>query len=146
MNPFVAQLQNEISRIVKKQLRAEMVSGKKANAQYRADIADLKRRVASLESALKRLSKTTSQAVQTSATVEDKGALRFRADGFASLRKKLGLSGMEMAKLLGVSNQSVYHWEAGKSHPRAAQLATIAAVRKLGKKEVAARLQLQEAA
>jgi DNA-binding transcriptional regulator YiaG len=146
MNPFVAQLQNEISRIVKKQLRAEMVSGKKANAQYRADIADLKRRVVSLEAALKRLSKTTSQGVQASAKVEDKGSLRFRADGFASLRKKLGLSGMEMAKLLGVSNQSVYHWEAGKSHPRAAQLATIAAVRKLGKKEVAARLQLQEAA
>jgi hypothetical protein len=34
----------------------------------------------------------------------------------------------------------VYHWETGKSRPRAAQLAAIAAVRKLGKREVAARL------
>jgi DNA-binding transcriptional regulator YiaG len=66
--------------------------------------------------------------------------LRFRADGFASLRKKFGLSAVQMAQLLGVSNQSVYHWEAGKSKPRAAQLQAIAAVRKLGKKEVAARL------
>jgi DNA-binding transcriptional regulator YiaG len=45
-----------------------------------------------------------------------------------------------MALLLGVSNQSVYHWETGKSKPRAAQLQAIAAVRKLGKKEVAERL------
>jgi DNA-binding transcriptional regulator YiaG len=45
-----------------------------------------------------------------------------------------------MAILLGVSNQSVYHWETGKSKPRAAQLQAIAAVRKLGKKEVAQRL------
>ena len=71
---------------------------------------------------------------------DDSNALRFRADGFASLRKKLGLSGNDMAKLLGVSNQSVYHWESGKSKPRAAQLAAIAAARKLGKKEAAAKL------
>jgi len=40
-----------------------------------------------------------------------------------------------------VSAQSVYHWEAGKSRPRAAQLTAIAAVRKLGKREVLSRLQ-----
>jgi len=66
--------------------------------------------------------------------------LRFRVGGFASLRKKLGLSAAEMGKLVGVSAQSVYHWETGKSRPRASQLASIAAVRKLGKREVAARL------
>ena len=67
-------------------------------------------------------------------------ALRFRVAGFANLRKKWGLSAAEMGQLLGVSAQSVYHWESGKSRPRAAQLAAIAAVRGLGKREVAARL------
>jgi DNA-binding transcriptional regulator YiaG len=43
-----------------------------------------------------------------------------------------------MGKLLCVSAQSVYHWETGKTKPRASQLATIAAVRKLGKRAVAA--------
>lgn len=66
--------------------------------------------------------------------------LRFRVAGFANLRKKLGLSAAEMGQLIGVSAQSVYHWEAGKTRPRASQLAAIAAVRKLGKREVAARL------
>ena len=45
-----------------------------------------------------------------------------------------------MAKLLGVSAQSVYHWEAGKSRPRANQLQAISEVRKLSKKEALARI------
>jgi DNA-binding transcriptional regulator YiaG len=146
MTQFAAQLKSEISRIAKKELRAETVLLKKSNAQYRADIAELKRRVTGLEAALKRVTKSQPKADKAPVAEEESGGLRFRADGFASLRKKLGLSGMEMAQLLGVSNQSVYHWESGKSRPRAAQLATIAAVRKLGKKEVAARLQATEGA
>ncbi|MBU3710921.1 MAG: helix-turn-helix transcriptional regulator [Limnohabitans sp.] len=46
----------------------------------------------------------------------------------------------EMGQLLGVSAQSVYHWETGKTKPRASQLAAIAAVRKMGKRDVAAEL------
>ncbi len=66
--------------------------------------------------------------------------LRFRADGFASLRKKLGLSAADMGKLLGVSLQTIYHWEKGQSKPRIQQLHSIAEVRKLGKRGAAARL------
>ena len=72
--------------------------------------------------------------------IDKPNALLFRADVFASLRKKLGLSGTEMVKLPGVSNQSVYHLESGKTKPRAAQLLAIAAVRRLGKNEVAKKL------
>lgn len=70
----------------------------------------------------------------------DETKLRFRAGGFASLRKKLDLSASDMGKLLGVSAQSVYHWESGKARPRASQLQAIAAVRKLGRRAVAAQL------
>lgn len=62
-------------------------------------------------------------------------ALRFRAGGFATLRKKFDLSAEQMGKLIGVSAQSIYHWEAEKSRPRASQLPAIAAARKLTKKE-----------
>ncbi len=140
MSNFAAQLKTEISRIAKKESRAETLSLKKTNAQYRSEIAELKRRIASLEAAVKRLAKGQPKVTKTNEAPDETNALRFRADGFATLRKKLGLSGMEMAKLLGVSNQSVYHWESGKSKPRAAQLAAIAAARKLGKKEAAAKL------
>ena len=74
-------------------------------------------------------------------TDEESGtSLRFRVAGFAALRKKLNISAAEMGQLLGVSAQSVYHWETGKTKPRASQLAAIAAVRKLGKRAVAAKL------
>jgi len=71
---------------------------------------------------------------------EREAKLRFRASGFATLRKKLGLSAAEMGRLLGVSGQSVYHWETGKATPRRTQLPAIAAVRKLGKREAQAKL------
>ena len=140
MSTFAEQLKNEIARIARKESRADSKQIKKASAQYRAEIAALKRRIASLESALARLLKqpvTNKNQVQEETSV----ALRFRADGFASLRKKLGLTAHEMADLVGVSAQSVYHWEAGKSRPRASQLPAIAAVRKLSKKEAWARLE-----
>jgi len=136
-------LKSEISRIARKEVRAETQAFKKASAQYRSDIAALKRRIAGLESTLKKLEKTSPRNRKT-AEEPAQLPLRFRVDGFATLRKKLGLSAADMAKLLGVSAQSVYHWESGKSKPRAGQLAAIAQVRKLGKREAAARLAQQK--
>jgi DNA-binding transcriptional regulator YiaG len=140
MSNFAAQLKTEISRIAKKETRTQAAVLKKAQATHRAEIADLKRRIASLEAVVRRLAKTSARPNTAPKEEDEPQGLRFRADGFASLRKKFGLSAVQMAQLLGVSNQSVYHWETGKSKPRAAQLQAIAAVRKLGKKEVAQRL------
>jgi len=140
MSNFAAQLKTEISRLAKKESRTQAAVLKKAQTTHRAEIADLKRRIASLEAVVRRLGKTSAQSATPAKEEDEPQGLRFRADGFASLRKKFGLSATQMALLLGVSNQSVYHWETGKSKPRAAQLQAIAAVRKLGKKQVAERL------
>jgi DNA-binding XRE family transcriptional regulator len=55
-------------------------------------------------------------------------------NGLASHRKRLDLSAENLGKLLGVSGQTIYHWEAGKARPRASQMPAIAALRKLGKR------------
>ena len=81
-----------------------------------------------------------SKPVSATEAAEESSKLRFRADGFASLRKKLELSAADMGKLLGVSLQTIYHWEKGQSKPRASQLKGIAEVRKLGKRGATARL------
>jgi DNA-binding transcriptional regulator YiaG len=140
MTNFAQQLKGEISRIARKEVRAETQTLKKASVQYRSEIAALKHRIASLEASVK---KAPSGRAQKPEAVEEGGespSLRFRVAGFAALRKKLGLSAAEMGKLIGVSAQSVYHWETGKTKPRASQLLAISAVRKMGKKEVAAKL------
>jgi DNA-binding transcriptional regulator YiaG len=139
MSTLAEQLKSEISRIAKKELRAETKQLKHAVTQQRAEISALKRRLAEMELTLKRMAKASAKA-QPEVVAEEGPTLRFRAGGFASLRKKLGLTAGEMAQLLGVSAQSVYHWEIGKSRPRASQLPAISAVRKMGKKEVAERL------
>lgn len=141
MSTFANQLKSEIARLAKKEVRAETQALKKASAAYRSEIAALKRRITELETQIKKLGKDASRAKASEAPEEEGGTvLRFRVAGFAALRKKLGISAAEMGKLLGVSAQSVYHWETGKTKPRASQLTAISAIRKMGKREVAAKL------
>lgn len=132
-------LKSEISRIARKEIRAETETLKKASAQYRGDIAALKRRLAEQDRLIAKLRKNKPTAPADD-KVEESSQLRFRADGFASLRKKLGLSAADMGKLLGVSLQTIYHWEKGQSKPRANQLQAIAAIRNLGKRSAAEKL------
>ena len=139
MANFANLLKSEISRIARKEIRAETQLLKKASAQYRSEIAALKRRLADQERLLSRLRKNN-RSTAPPAPAADSPKLRFRSEGFASLRKKLGVSAAEMGQLVGVSAQTIYHWEKGLSKPRSSQLAEIAAVRKLGKREVSARL------
>ena len=141
MTTFVNQLKSEIARIAKKEIRAETQQLKKASAQYRSDIAALKRHIVALEATVKKLSKGQLKPV-LKVDKESSTPLRFRASGFATLRKKLDLSAEQMGKLIGVSAQSVYHWEAEKSRPRSSHLPAIAAARKLTKKEAWAKIVL----
>lgn len=143
MSSFADQLKSEIARIARREARSETRALKKANVQYRADIAALKRRLNEAERAVARLARGQNRVTRLSADEPTPAAapgLRFRVTGFANLRKKLGLSAAEMGRLVGVSAQSVYQWETGKARPRPAQLQAIAGVRQLGKREVAARL------
>lgn len=132
-------LKTEISRVARKEARADTQPLKKASAHHRSDIAALKRRITALEQLVARLGKAAAKA--PAAPVEQPGGgFRFSANGLQTQRKRLGLSASEVALLLGVSDQSVYKWENGKTRPRASQFASIAALRGLGKKEAAARL------
>jgi transcriptional regulator with XRE-family HTH domain len=72
--------------------------------------------------------------------------IRFVAKGLVSLRRRLGLSAAELARLLGVSTQSIYHWEHKKTTPRKAQVAAIVALRSIGRTEAQERLQTKRPA
>lgn len=139
--PNIGQLlKTEIVRLARRELKTHTVVLQKASAAYRRDIAALKRQVASLERTIKILGKQAQKITPPSAASSET-SLRFRADGFKSLRKKLGLSAEQIAKLLGVSSQAVYTWEAKRSTPRRSQLPAIAALRQMGKREAHARLE-----
>jgi DNA-binding transcriptional regulator YiaG len=92
-----------------------------------------------LEKLLHSQSKHASAApASLSEQASERGTLRFRSKGFASHRRRLGLSAAAAGALLGVSGQTIYHWETGKAKPRASQMPRIDALRKLTKKRAAA--------
>ncbi len=114
---------------------------KKASAQHRRHIAALKREVAQLARQLSVLSRKAPATPVTAANGSAGKQVRFVAKGLRSHRERLGVSAGELAKLVGVSAQSIYNWEHGITRPREAQLGTLAALRSLGKKDVRVRLQ-----
>jgi DNA-binding transcriptional regulator YiaG len=134
-------LKSEILRLARKEVRNELEGLKKASAQYRAEIAQLKRRVVQLEKQQTRVSKKILKKPEMPEGEESTTRIRYSAKRLAAQRQKLGLSAADMGALLGVSGQTVYHWEAEKNRPRQAQLVAIAALRKLGKREAKARLE-----
>lgn len=141
MADIMSVLKTEILRLARKEVRNETESLKKTSAQYRSDIAALKRQVAALEKQIGRTEKRASKDNEHAAAEGQASAkFRFSAKRMAAQRKKLGLSAGDMGTLVGVSAQTIYNWEAEKSRPRQQQLAAIAALRKLGKRQIKARL------
>ena len=139
-------LKSEISRVARKEVRGETLALKKALSTHRSEIAALKRRTQALEQQLRRLSRGSARASPARDAEAPAEKVRFSAKGLLSQRRRLGLSASDCGQLVGASAQSVYNWEAGKIRPRAKHLAAIAALRKLGRKEAAARLATRQTA
>lgn len=133
-------LKEEIARLVRRELRGETESLKKASGRYRSEIVALKRRVEAQEKQISLLERMLPKKAEPAVGGESETKLRFKPQGVRAQRARLGLSAAGMGALVGVSAQTIYNWEAGTTRPRAEQLAAIAAVRKLGKREVKARL------
>jgi len=127
-------LKSEITRIARKEIRAEVEGLKKAVSSHRTEIAALKRRSQSLEQELRRVHK--SLPAQASAASDDPvKSTRFSAKGLAAQRQRLGLSVEGCALLLGTSGKSIYRWETGKARPRATYWPSIAALATLSKEQ-----------
>jgi DNA-binding transcriptional regulator YiaG len=142
MPNIAAVLKEEITRLARKEVNAQTRVIRKANVQYRRDIARLKRQAAALSKQVAYLERQErKRAAQGSIGSEVEGR-RFSARGLATHRHKIGLSAADYATLVGVSAQTVYNWERGKSKPQAGQLAALVAVRGLGKREALKRLEL----
>ena len=131
-------LKAEITRLARKEIRGEVDSLKKASAGHRRQIALLKRQIAQLERQVRLASR---QPAAVAAAQSESPKNRFSAKGLKSLRIRLGLSGADLAKLLGASMQSVYNWERGTTTPRPAQVVSIAALRSIGRREAVRRLE-----
>jgi DNA-binding transcriptional regulator YiaG len=143
-------LRDEITRLAKRQINAEIVPLKKRWAQQRRAIAALKEECSALRREVAQLNKRGPHAVAKTPAAGGEGAdtprRRFSADRLRAFRSRLGLSVRDLARLLEVSEQTIYNWETASTRPQPAMIDTIARLRAMGKRELKARLlELQDA-
>ena len=110
----------------------------------RREVFRLRRRVGELQSTLKTLRRSAAgwkRLMDAAPTVphvseEEAKAARLSPRLVQSLRRRLGLSQMALARLTGVSAPAVGHWEAGESTPTGRNRVTLVALRKVRRREV----------
>jgi DNA-binding transcriptional regulator YiaG len=139
MTNLASMLKGEITRLARKEIRTQLSALRKTTTKQRQDIAVLRRQLADQQRVIATLRRSTGK-VPTATDTEPTTA-RFSAKGLKSLRARLGLSAADLGKLIGVTGQSVYNWEMGKTTPRPSQKAAIAGLRSLGKREALGRLE-----
>ena len=143
MANLAAAIKEEILRLARKEVKSQTGSTKQAVAQYRREIASLKRQMRKQEQKIAFLEAQEKKRLEEPPAAEETTeGIRFSARSVKAQRERLGLSAADYAKLVGVSSLTIYNWEQGKTRPRQEQLAALVAVRGIGKREALKRLEL----
>ena len=137
-------LKAEISRLAKKEIRSATAVTKRLVAQYRRDIAELKRKTQKQERKIAFLEGQERRRIGKPTQEAELKELRFSPKWVKAQRSRLGLSAADYGSLVGVSAKMIYDYEQGVSKPRKQQLTALSTVRKLGKREALKRLEMLE--
>jgi DNA-binding transcriptional regulator YiaG len=138
-------LRQEIQRLARREVRSELEATKKAVAQHRREIAELKRRSTALEGTVSYLqSRETKRLKAGPLNAEPPKGTRFSARSLQAQRRRSGLSQEDYASLVGVSSSTIYNWESGSTKPSGKHLATLVSLRGIGQREAKKRLELLE--
>ncbi|MFO0792096.1 MAG: helix-turn-helix domain-containing protein [Pirellulales bacterium] len=141
MTTLATVLKDEIRRLARKEIKIQTGKTTKAVAQYRRQIAALKRQIREQQRRLEQLQKLgQKRATEPEQAADANNAMRFSARSVRAQRRRVGLSAADYATLVGVSPLTIYNWEHGKSRPRNGQFETLVSLRGIGKREALARL------
>lgn len=131
-------LKEEITRLARKEVRAEQEKSKGLTAHHHREIANLKGQVATLKRQVIALERQVRNAGAAPQGPAESKRIRFIPKGLVSTRKRLGLSAADLAKMMGVSAQTIYNWERGVTKSGRDQLAKLASLRGVGKRQLRA--------
>jgi DNA-binding transcriptional regulator YiaG len=124
-------------------IRAEierMVSREVRKATAASELAQLRRRVAELEKALAAVKKEASGNGRAKPAGRRGRQFKATPQTLRKIRARLGVTQAELAKLVGVSGNAAWQWEAGRAAPRGRKVKAIQELTKIGKREVRRRL------
>ncbi len=143
MPNIAAVLRDEIRRLAKREIKVATSPTKQAVAQFRRDIARLKRELRTQAKEIAFLKGQERKRLGRPQTAEEPlEDVRFSPRSVKAQRRRLKLSAAAFGKLVGVSGLTIYHWESDKARPGKANLATLVGVRKLGRREALAKLEV----
>jgi len=116
MSSIMKELKAEISKLSRREIMKAMEPARRIQAAQRSWIADLRRQMAALQKELAGLRKAVPAdgSAPAAEPAEDTGRFWILGKGVRSLRKRLGLTQGELAKLADVTPATVVKWEATK--------------------------------
>jgi DNA-binding transcriptional regulator YiaG len=145
MTTLAVALKDEIRRLARKEIKALTGKTTRAVAQYRREIAKLKRQLREQDKKITSLASPGRKRLdEPQGTGDLNGSVRFSARSAKAQRRRTSLSAADYARLVGVSPITIYNWENGKSRPRNELLASLVALRGLGKREAQGKLDLMK--
>ncbi len=145
MSNLQSVFRQEIQRLARREVRSELEATKRAVAQHRREIADLKREDTALERTVSYLqSRETKRLKAGPSKAEPPKGTRFSVRSLQAQRRRSGLSQEDYASLVGVSSSTIYNWESGSTKPSGKHLATLVSLRGIGKREAKERMKLLE--
>jgi DNA-binding transcriptional regulator YiaG len=130
-------IKEAIARGARRQVRAVLMPLRREVIRLRRKVAELHRTMTTLRRTAASWKRMADASPLTPPVSEEEvKAARLSARLIGSLRKRLGLSQISLARLVGVSGTAVAHWEAGDSTPTGQNRVNLVALRKVGKREV----------
>ena len=145
--PNIAKVfREEIQRLAKRQVRAELTTVRRDSVRLKKIVADLRRQLATLNRTSRELVKKVTPVVairETKEATEKAATLRPTAKSLKTLRARLGVTQEQFGKLLGVSGQAVVQWARteGRIRMRKTTLSALAGIQTIGKREAWRRLE-----
>lgn len=133
MPNFAGVLKSEIRRLARKEAREAVTPLRKLVTALRRRAAQQRKQIAELQRSAKRSTKS----MRAAEAPESEGSqIRFSPAWVKRHRKKLKMSRRVYAKLVGVSAQSIFGWESGRTRPRRSALESWRRIRGMGVREL----------
>ena len=136
MGKFEDAVRAEVLRLVRRELRQQLVPLAKAVRELRRTLSQTQKELAQLGKRVPKPEEAAPVSPTLDATEEEIAKFRMSADTIRVLRRRLGITQVELATLAGVTRRAVKLWERGATtRPRGKTRSAIVALRKLSREQ-----------
>jgi len=135
MGKVEAIIKSEIVRLAKREMRKVAAPLRRDVRTLKSAVSQLRKTVISLERFIALQKKEWGEKTPLRAAPEEVETSRLSPRLIRSLRRRLGLSQRDLARLAGVTPLAVYQWESGAFKPKKEKKSMLVALRKLGRRD-----------